>query len=229
MDDDKIVFTTLQSKRTDAGSYKVVAQNRHGKDTAKLNVRVLDAPGKPTGPIMFTELTGDAASLHWSPPKDDGGAPVTNYVVERRTTGTFSGNFLEKIPKFPLGASDDAWERVGAPAGLQLRVRGLTNGQRYDFRVRAENQYGVGAPLDADEALLSKPPFDVPSAPGAPEPTHTGYESISLAWTRPLRDGGAPITGYVLEKRDTSLAGMPWERAAFGSLPDTRAKVRLLS
>ncbi|CAK5074870.1 unnamed protein product [Meloidogyne enterolobii] len=206
VEDDKIIFTTLASKRSDAGPYKVVVQNRYGKDSAKLNVNVLDVPGKPTGPILFSELSGDACTLHWSPPKDDGGSPVSNYVIERK----------------PAKGGD--WERVGAPAGLSFRCRGLNHGERYDFRVRAENEYGVGEPLDADESLLAKGAFDVPGPPGAPEPIHTADDSITLEWTRPLYDGGAPITGYVLDKREAGK-NAPWERAAFGNVPETRFKV----
>lgn len=132
---------------------------------------------------------------------------MTNYVVERKA------------------ARGGDWERVGAPAGLSLRVRGLSSGERYEFRVRAENAHGVGEPLDADEALVAKAPFDVPGPPGAPEPLHTAYDSITLQWTRPLHDGGAPITGYVLEKREYGSAGAPWSKAAFGNVPDTRFKV----
>lgn len=46
VDNEKIVFTTKDSKRSDAGPYKVIVQNRFGKDFAKLNVNVLDVPGK---------------------------------------------------------------------------------------------------------------------------------------------------------------------------------------
>lgn len=71
--DDRITFTTINSKRSDAGPYKLVAENRFGKDFAKLKVNVLDVPGKPTGPLSFSDITGEAITLHWSPPKDDGG------------------------------------------------------------------------------------------------------------------------------------------------------------
>lgn len=57
-----IVVTTKTSKRTDTGPYKINVSNRHGKDTAKLNVTVLDVPGKPTGPITATDVCGDVSA-----------------------------------------------------------------------------------------------------------------------------------------------------------------------
>lgn len=58
-----IVVTTTASKRGDTGPYKINVSNRHGKDTAKLNVTVLDAPGKPTGPITATDICGDVSTV----------------------------------------------------------------------------------------------------------------------------------------------------------------------
>ena len=86
---------------------------------------------------------------------------MQNYVVEK------------------LNPSTGTWDKVGQPAGTfcflnkdveflgtSFRVRGLEKGQRYDFRVSAENQYGVGLPLDADQSIVAKNPFDVPGPPG---------------------------------------------------------------
>ena len=88
--------------------------------------------------------------------------------------------------------------------------------------MRAENTYGVGEPLDTENSIVAKPPFDVPSAPGMPEPLHTADEAITVGWTRPLSDGKSPITGYVLERRLADGSGGPWERATFGTIVDTR-------
>ncbi|KAK6747288.1 hypothetical protein RB195_000476 [Necator americanus] len=201
---DAIVITTTDSKRTDAGPYKIVLSNRFGKDTAKLNVNVLDVPGKPTGPIRATEIQGDAMTLHWQPPKDNGGDDVTNYVVEKRTPG-------------------GEWETVGHPVGTSLRVRNLDRNQAYEFRVSAENQYGVGQPLETDDVIVAKDPFNTPGAPGQPEALETSEEAIVLQWTRPLTDGGAPIQGYVIEKREVGTK--EWTKAAFGTVPDTKHRV----
>ncbi|KAL3072102.1 hypothetical protein niasHS_016277 [Heterodera schachtii] len=70
----------------------------------------------------------------------------------------------------------------------------------------------------------AKAPLNVPGPPGPPKPLHTAYNSIMLLWAQPLRDGGTPITGYELEKREHGTNAQ-WENAAFGSVPDTQFKV----
>ncbi|KAL3116259.1 hypothetical protein niasHT_004430 [Heterodera trifolii] len=70
----------------------------------------------------------------------------------------------------------------------------------------------------------AKAPLNVPGPPGPPKPLHTAYNSITLQWAQPLRDGGTPITGYELEKREHGTNAQ-WEKAAFGSVPDTQFKV----
>lgn len=63
---------------------------------------------------------------------------------------------------------------------------------------------------------------DKPGAPGQPEPIATTEDSITLQWTRPLHDGGSPIQGYVLEKREE---GGDWSKCAFGLINDTQHRV----
>jgi len=38
-------------------------------------------------------------------------------------------------------------------------VKGLKNGRKYVFRVRAENVYGVSDPVETDKAILAKNPY----------------------------------------------------------------------
>jgi hypothetical protein len=118
----------------------VTLQNRFGKDTGKLNVTVLDRPGKPTGPIDAIDITGEAMTLRWLPPKDDGGDEVTNYIVEKKD-------------------SSGQWVKVGQPIGTSFRVRNLEPGHKYEFRISAENQYGISDPLQTLEPIMAKNPF----------------------------------------------------------------------
>lgn len=43
---------------------------------------------------------------------------------------------------------------------------------------------------------------DPPSAPGLPEIIDWAENMVKLKWEPPIRDGGAPITGYIIEMKD---------------------------
>lgn len=75
---------------------------------------------------MFAERI----TLAWKPPRDDGGSKVTNYVVEKREENRKSWVHVSNDPKEGL-----------------YTVQRLTEGHEYEFRVMAQNKYGVGPPL----------------------------------------------------------------------------------
>ena len=43
-----------------------------------------EAPGKPVGPLEATDIQRTSVTVQWKPPTDDGGSPLTGYVVEQR-------------------------------------------------------------------------------------------------------------------------------------------------
>lgn len=89
----------------------------------------------------------------------------------------------------------DSWKPVpGYCPNTTFTVKGLNEGKRYVFRVKAENIYGVSEPLEGNP-VMAKSPFDPPDAPGQPEVTNYSPNSCSLVWTPPLSTGGRPITG----------------------------------
>lgn len=51
-----------------------------------MNVKVLDVPGMPVGPVEILSLCADRCKISWKPPCENGGSEVTNYVVEKRET-----------------------------------------------------------------------------------------------------------------------------------------------
>lgn len=193
------------AKRSDGGQYRLQLRNPSGYDTATINVRVLDRPGKPEN-LRADEFEGEALTLYWNPPKDNGGGEITNYVVEKREGRTAN------------------WTKVsGYVTTPFLRVKNLTVGREYEFRVMAENQYGQSDPVQTTEPIRARHPFDPPGPPGAPRSVETTESSITITWTKPRHDGGSPITGYIIEKR--LITEDKWTKASHAHIPDTTYKI----
>ena len=89
-----------------------------------------DKPGPPKGPASV-EWTQDALELRWRAPDSDGGAAITEYIVERREVGKKS------------------WKQVGSVSAStqSIEIRGLKKNAAYNFRVIAKNSVGCGEPF----------------------------------------------------------------------------------
>lgn len=89
-----------------------------------------DKPGPPAA-FDITDITNESCCLAWNAPRDDGGSPVTNYIVEMRP--------LEK----------DEWQKLSATVKqTNFKACKLVSMKEYVFRVSAENQYGIGTPIE---------------------------------------------------------------------------------
>uniref|UniRef100_A0A8C6X0A5 Titin n=1 Tax=Naja naja TaxID=35670 RepID=A0A8C6X0A5_NAJNA len=77
----------------------------------------------------------------------------------------------------------------------------LTTGTEYQFRVKAQNRYGSG-PAISSENVIASYPFKVPGPPGTPQVIAVTKDSISISWHEPLTDGGSPILGYHIERKE---------------------------
>ena len=131
-------------------------------------------PGAPSL-LAGRELPG-AVLLTWRAPSN-GGSTLIGYSVEY--------------------SEDDGrtWTEALANAVPQARalVSGLTNGQRYVFRVSAINAVGVGI---ASAVSVPLTPRDVPGAPQNVVATANGAV-VTLDWQAPASDGGAAIDNYL--------------------------------
>lgn len=76
------------------------------------------------------------------PCQENGGSPVTNYVVEKQNTKTGEWSTVTAFARSPM-----------------YNVSGLEEGQMYRFRVRAANEYGVSEPLDGDKPIVAENPY----------------------------------------------------------------------
>lgn len=162
--------TWLSGERPDAGTYKLTATNDLGDDSAEIELTVIGAPGMPRGPIVVKDVQKDSILISWKPPEDDGGKPITGYVVEKKD------------------ANASRWEPNTYPVGAdvtEFRVPDLVEGDDYLFRVRAKNEEGLGDPLDSDTATKAKNAFDTTKRPGKPQLVNSSKTFIHIKWTKP--------------------------------------------
>jgi predicted phage tail protein len=198
-------LSVLMAYRRNTGTYVIKAENSSGKDEASVEVTVVDKPGMPEGPFKITDIHKEGCSLKWNPPLDDGGSPIEHYVVEKMDT------------------ENGRWIPVGRSKDPKMEVVNLTPGQEYKFRVSAVNAEGDSEPLEAQESIIAKNPFDEPGAPGIPEATDWDRHFVELKWTPPTNDGGSPVTGYIVEKREKG--NTRWTKAAEFRTPECKGKV----
>ena len=178
--------------RRDSGQYALTLQNIAGTVTMPINCVILDKPGPSAGPLQITGLKSDECTLSWGPPHEAGGATITHYVVEKRETSRL------------------AWTMVkGDITKTHFKVTGLLKGNEYIFRVLAVNKHGLGEALES-EAIKITDPYTVATAPAGVDVTTITGDSMTLTWCKPASDGGSPVTGYVIERREKT--GMRWVR-----------------
>ncbi len=125
--------------------------------------------------------------LTWSPPADDGGSPITGYRIEVRTDDIDAKQGIN-------------WETlVGNTMSTATRYvdRDLDPGTTRHYRVRAINAEGPSAMVSTSEQATTVATVSIPSDPL--NVAATGGSTITVSWSAPADDGGAPITSYTVE------------------------------
>uniref|UniRef100_A0A3Q3CLV0 Titin n=1 Tax=Haplochromis burtoni TaxID=8153 RepID=A0A3Q3CLV0_HAPBU len=172
------------ANKEDSGKYTVTATSSIGAATEEITVIILDKPGPPTGPVKIEEVSSNYVTLSWEPPEYTGGCPINNYIVEKRDTTT------------------TAWQIVSATiARTTIKVTKLKTGVEYQFRVSAENRYGKSSAI-VSPAVIAQYPFSEPVAPGTPVISSVTKDSMVVEWKPPTNNGGSPILGYHLERKE---------------------------
>ena len=149
--------------------YTVAAVNAAGA-SAPSNEGIVATATAPGATSLQVRGGLNSVTLTWSTP-DNGGAPVSSYVISRSTS--------------PGVAS--AYTTTGAVTSFTDQA--VTPGTTYYYRVAAVNTAGTGA--SSDEA--SGVPYTTAAAPRLT--ALAGKSQVSLSWTVPA-DGGTPISGY---------------------------------
>lgn len=176
-------FLLGKAERKHSGKYTITATNDSGTDTVTIKITVKSKPSKPKGPLEVSNVFEDQVTLDWKAPEDDGDSPITHYEIEKQDT------------------RDGLWLPAGRSSDAHAVVDGLTKGAHYKFRVRAVNDEGKSDPLENENAVQAKNPYEKPDKPNAPELVDWDSDHVDLKWVPPLNDGGAPIEEYQIEKR----------------------------
>ncbi len=213
-------YTVMSLNNATTYTFQVRAVNARGGGSAAESSPV--SPGAPPGAPTALAGTADESSvtLSWMPPRNqdgtlnDGDSALTQYEYSQKTGSGDYGEWTE-IPAAQLvttTATDlttagadrtltttqvDINDATLGVQGMGTRIRGLTAGTAYSFRVRAVNAAGAGP-----HAELSAPvhPGTTPSAPGnlraaTAYQAASGQAMITLSWN-PGSDGGSPVTQW---------------------------------
>jgi len=188
----------------------VVAENSDGQSEPLVTERRMrptkppGVPGKP-GPLKFIAKSPNSVTIGWTAPTDDGGRPITGYLIQyslfRMTEHTCHTHILEPhdphISDWMLAGSVDAQT-------LQYTVRNMQEGSGYYLRVVPLNEVGAGVAIELNAHIVPRKPSGPPSKlPGRLEVVEVTNREVKLSWKSAIDEGGAPVTGYVIQKRDT--------------------------
>uniref|UniRef100_A0A7S0EGI8 Fibronectin type-III domain-containing protein n=1 Tax=Hanusia phi TaxID=3032 RepID=A0A7S0EGI8_9CRYP len=134
-------------------------------------------PGRPV--ISQASACGAGrATIHWSPPEQDGGSPITLYKVYVHLKGSSQEPLQVLTERSPLA------------------VDSLSPGSIYVVKVLAINSLGNG---DWSEPLKFSSDPGAPAAPDSPEIVKVTSQSVTLSWQLPQRTNGADVEEFSLQ------------------------------
>jgi hypothetical protein len=188
---DKVMIDVINPQREMSGLYKVTMKNGVGTAEVSVPVEVMDHPSSPRD-VTITNIFKDNVTVNWKPPCDDGGTPIKRYVIDVLDFST--NNMWTPVTMSETGQDNKAI------------VLNLIPGHRYCFRVSCANRVGVSDPTDMKETeIFTKDPWDVPSSCGSAEVIDWTPSFADITWTAPEKDGGAEITSYIIEYKETNM------------------------
>lgn len=102
-------------------------------------ILLLGPPSAPVGPVHFTMVTADSATFNWSPPREDGGSPVSAYRIL-------------------LSMDDSDWSEITKVDKYvkEYTATKLEEGHNYVFRIIAVNKVGESKPLESESVTPKK-------------------------------------------------------------------------
>lgn len=172
-DCDSIIFIR-KAERSHSGKYDMTVQVENHMDTAILDIQIVDLPGPPVS-VTIEDVWGGNVALVWTPPKDNGNAPITGYTIQKADKKTME--WYTCIEHYHRTC---------------ITITELVVGNEYFFRIFSENMCGLSetATQTKKSALIVKEGMQVKT----PEYSDHDFKEAPK-FTQPLINTFA-IAGY---------------------------------
>ncbi|KAG9271910.1 fibronectin type-III domain-containing protein 3A-like isoform X1 [Astyanax mexicanus] len=173
--------TVKELKRFTSYQFRVLATDTEGtsQPSGVVEYRTLpDQPGNPGKPSLCRPAQPHSLHVIWEAPEDDGGSPITLYVLE-------------------ISHTDGQWDVVYSGPLRQHVCECLLEGTWYSLRVHCRSLGGqsqVSEILSVETPALPPGPCEALRTAGDATPSE-----IPLCWDPPVRDGGAAVSQYCVE------------------------------
>ena len=125
----------------------------------RLEVELAGLPGEPSAPYKEDTDEKGTVRLSWFPPLEDGGSPITNYVLKEMQSG------------------DERTCRTN-----ECDFSGLQDRKKFTFRVAAVNKVGMGPWSGLSQTAYAE---TKPGRVSEIRMTARGDRTITLGWTKP--------------------------------------------
>ncbi|KAK4880028.1 hypothetical protein RN001_008174 [Aquatica leii] len=167
-------------KRYTDYKFRLKAQNDGGSSPWSEEVvfkTLPDRPARPSKPIVKGRIHAHMFRLKWEPPSDTGGAEITKYILELN-----SGSGYQNV--YTGCETEAVCDKLTPGTTYQLRVSCLSAGGRSNY----------SDPCTVTTDAISPGQCTEPRLHGKPRPN-----SITIRWTEPDYNGGAPVLEYEVE------------------------------
>jgi hypothetical protein len=192
---DDLAYSTEYYVLIDATAFDDASSNSYTgiSDTTALSFTTATVAGAPTA-LAGSRIGQGGIALTWTAPSSNGGAAISDYIIEYSTDETTWTNFSD-----------------GASSTASATVTGLENSTAYTFRVSAVNAAGTGTASATTNGTTATTP-DAPTSlivfGGI-----VAHIEIYLQWTAPASNGGAATDDYIVEYSTDS--GETWVAVSF--------------
>uniref|UniRef100_A0A667ZF86 Fibronectin type-III domain-containing protein 3A n=1 Tax=Myripristis murdjan TaxID=586833 RepID=A0A667ZF86_9TELE len=182
-DGEELSCTVRNLHRSTKYKFRVAAYNSEGKSNPSQVAEFTtnpDRPSCPCRPVIKGRVLPTSFRMAWEPPKDDGGAEVTKYVVE-----------------LSEGLSGLSWELVYTGPAMEHVCESLKPGCSYQTRIYCMSEGGqspLSETLQVQTPAVPPGPCQPPRLVGKPK-----AREVQLRWGPPQVDGGSPVSCYSVE------------------------------